>query len=66
MANVPYRSMIGSLTYLMVSTRLDLVASLSILSWFLVNPVRTHWETAKRVLRYLKGNVNMGLKFERT
>ena len=66
MANVPYRSVIGSLMYLMVSTRPDLAASLSILSRFLANPGAPHWEAAKRVLRYLKGTVNMGLRFERT
>ena len=66
MASVPYRSVIGSLMYLMVSTRPDLAASLSILSRFLANPGEVHWEAAKRVLRYLKGTVNVGLRFERT
>ena len=42
MASVPYRSVIGSLMYLMVSTRPDLDPSLSILSRFLANPGEVH------------------------
>jgi hypothetical protein len=65
-ANIPYRSVIGSLMYLMVSTRPDLAAPLSILSRFLANPGLVHWEAAKRVLRYLKGTTSIGLRYERT
>ena len=42
MNNVPYRSVIGSLMYLMVSTRQDLAAALSILSRFLAYPGEVH------------------------
>jgi hypothetical protein len=66
MANVPFRSVIGSLMYLMVSTRPDLAAPLSILSRFLANPGPIHWEATKKVLRYLRGTVSMGLKYQRT
>ena len=66
MSNVPYRSVIGSLMYLMVSTRPDLAAPLSILSRFLANPGPIHWEATKKVLRYLRGTVSMGLKYQRT
>jgi transposase InsO family protein len=65
MEDVPYRSVIGSLMYLMVSTRPDLAAALSILSRFLANPGDVHWEAAKKVLRYLKGTYTMGLRYER-
>jgi len=66
MEDVPYRSVIGSLMYLMISTRPDLAAALSILSRFLANPGTTHWEAAKKVLRYLRGTYQVGLKYVRT
>ena len=62
MANVPYRSVIGSLMYLMVSTRPDLASSLSILSRFLANPGKAHWEAAKRVPTLPAGNSKYGTK----
>ena len=65
MALVPYRSAVGSLMYLMTSTRHDLASAIGILSRFLNNPGRQHWEGVKRVFRYLKGTTNLGLKFVR-
>ena len=49
----PYRQLIGSLMYLMVGTRPDLAQPLSVLSQFLVNPGRVHWEAALRLLAYV-------------
>ena len=59
----PYPELIGSLMYAMVCTRPDLAYPLSILSRF-VGVGRyneSHWEAAKRVLRYLKGTLTKGL-----
>lgn len=56
MANVPYRELVGSLMYLRVATRPDISYHVSVLSKFLNNPGRAHWEAAKRVLRFLKGS----------
>ena len=53
MEAVPYRQAIGSLMYLMVSTRPDIAAAVGILSRFMENPGRIHWEGVKRVLRYV-------------
>ena len=66
MADVPYRSVVGSLMYLMVSTRPDLAAPLGQLSRFLANPGKVHWEAVKKVLRYLRGTVSLGLRYVRT
>jgi hypothetical protein len=66
MASVPYRSAIGSLMYLMVSTRPDLVATLGILSRFMENLGRTHWEAVKRVLRYVQRTKSYGLLYKRS
>ena len=35
--------------------------AVSILSQFMRNPGREHWEAVKRVIRYLKGSADMGL-----
>ncbi|CAI7905522.1 unnamed protein product [Closterium sp. NIES-54] len=59
----PYPELVGCLMYLMTCTRLDLAYPLSILAHY-VAPGRhrpEHWETAKRVLRYLCSTSGMGL-----
>lgn len=53
--NVSYQQAIGSLMYAETSTRPDISFTISILSQFMRNPAKSHWETAKRVIRYLKG-----------
>ena len=40
MPRVPYASVIGSLMYVMVCTRLDLVQAVSVMSWYWVILVR--------------------------
>lgn len=52
---LPYRELVESLTYLASSTRPDIVFSASYLGQFNNCFDETHWKTAKRVLRYLKG-----------
>ena len=65
MADVPYRSAIGSLMYLATCTRPDLAAAMSELSKFSQNPGVAHWEGVKRVLRYVSGTVGDGLLYKR-
>ncbi|KAL0458466.1 UNVERIFIED_CONTAM: Retrovirus-related Pol polyprotein from transposon TNT 1-94 [Sesamum latifolium] len=65
MKNVPYSNAIGSVMYLMVSTRPDIAYSVSCLSRFMSNPGSSHWEALKWLLRYLKGSVNNGIKFSK-
>ncbi|KAI4338646.1 hypothetical protein MLD38_023679 [Melastoma candidum] len=57
-----YISLIGSLIFL-IHTRTDIVHSVSLLSRFMSNPSRTHFTATKRVLHYLKGIQNVGLKY---
>ncbi|XP_062088866.1 secreted RxLR effector protein 161-like [Humulus lupulus] len=66
MKNAPYAMALGCLMYIMVSTRPDLVHSLSILSRFMANPGMEHWKALKWLLRYLKGTWNYGLVYEKT
>ena len=66
MAAIPYRELVGSLNYLATCTRPDIVTAVSVLSRFLVNPGRSHWRAARRVLLYLKGTSHLSLTYTRT
>ena len=52
---IPYSSAVGSLMYAMVCTRPDIAHAVGIVSRFLSNPGKKHWEAVKWILRYLKG-----------
>ena len=58
-----YCQMIGSLVYLM-NTRPDICFAVNTLSQFLTDPRHVHLIAAKHILRYLKGTVDYGLKYE--
>ena len=58
-----YRQMIGSLMYL-TNTRLDICFAVNTLSQFLTNPRHVHLIAAKHILRYLRGTIDYGLKYE--
>ena len=56
-----FRRIIGCLRYLTL-TRPDLIYSVSYLSRFMSKPYSNHMTTAKRILRYVKGTIDFGLK----
>jgi len=58
-----YRGMVGSLLYLASWTRPDIAFAVSELSRFVSNPGKPHLEAAKRVFRYLKKTMNLGLVY---
>ena len=58
-----YRQMIGSLMYL-VNTRLDICFAVNTLNQFLKDPRHVHLMVAKHAVRYLKGIVEYGVKYE--
>jgi hypothetical protein len=66
MKNVPYREIIGSLMYAAQGTRPDVAFPVTALSQFLQNPGQTHWEEAKKVVRYLKGTRETGITTDGT
>lgn len=63
---IPYQRLIGGLLYLAISTRPDISYAVSYLSQFNTCYQEKHWKAAKRVLRYLKGTSNYGLKHTKT
>ncbi|CAA0825692.1 Unknown protein [Striga hermonthica] len=63
MAGVPYSSAVGSLMYAMVCTRPDIAHAVGVVSRYLSNPGKDHWEVVKWILRYLKSSANKSLSF---
>ncbi|XP_071741907.1 uncharacterized mitochondrial protein AtMg00810-like [Rutidosis leptorrhynchoides] len=58
-----YRGMIGSLLYLTVS-QLDIMFSVCLCARFQENPKTSHVEAVKRIFRYLKGTMHLGLWYQ--
>ncbi|GJW49007.1 putative RNA-directed DNA polymerase [Tanacetum coccineum] len=63
MDRVPYASAVGSLMYAMVCTRPDLAHAVGVVSRFLSNPGKKHWEAVKWIFRYLRGTSKLGITF---
>ncbi|CAK9813843.1 Retrovirus-related Pol polyprotein from transposon TNT 1-94 [Anthophora plagiata] len=61
----PYRELVGALMYVATCTRPDISFAVSYLSQFGTCHDSTHWTAAKRVLRYLKGSLGLGLRYRR-
>ena len=53
-----YKQLVGSLIYL-TTTRPDLMYMVSLISRFMASPIELHLQAAKRVLRYVKGTVDL-------
>lgn len=61
-----YQSLIGSLTYLGVCTRPDIIHSVFKLAQFNTNPHVEHLNAAKHLLRYLNTTINLKLNYFQT
>ncbi|KAM1223589.1 hypothetical protein ACFX2G_043549 [Malus domestica] len=59
-----YRKIVGSLLYL-TATRPDIMYAASLLARYMHCPTNKHYGTAKRVLRYVRGTLDYGLKYEK-
>lgn len=60
----PYREAVGSFMYLSIATRPDITFAVNQASRYLEKPTTTHWRAVKRILKYLKGTINHGLRFK--
>jgi hypothetical protein len=47
----------------LTTTRPDIAFTVSLLSWFMYCANELHLQGAKRVVRYIKGTINYGIKF---
>ncbi|KAL0319910.1 UNVERIFIED_CONTAM: Retrovirus-related Pol polyprotein from transposon TNT 1-94 [Sesamum radiatum] len=60
-----YAKIIGSVMFLMNYTRPDIAYAVSRLSRYTHNPNKDHWDALRRLLRYLKGTMNLCLHFNK-
>lgn len=58
MNRVPYPNAVGSLIYVMVSTRPNILHVIGVVSRYMENLGKEHWGALKWVLQYLKGTSN--------
>ena len=63
MSVILYSSTVGSLIYAMVCTRPDFSHAIGVVSRFLTNPGKTHWEAIKWIFRCLKETLKVCLSF---
>ncbi|KAI4357436.1 hypothetical protein L6164_001384 [Bauhinia variegata] len=63
MQHIAYRPAVGSLMYAMVCTRPDIAHAVGVVSRFLSNPGREHWNAVKWIMRYLRGSSSLKLCF---
>ena len=59
-----YQSAIGSLLYLSTRTRPDISFAVGNAARFCAQPSNSHWSAVKRIMRYLKGTLNLGLMYK--
>ncbi|XP_025616553.1 uncharacterized mitochondrial protein AtMg00810-like [Arachis hypogaea] len=59
-----YRSIVGGLQYATI-TRPEITYAVNKVSQFMQTPLESHWKAVKRILRYLAGTSNWGLRFQR-
>jgi Reverse transcriptase (RNA-dependent DNA polymerase) len=60
-----YRSLIGSLRYL-TCTRSDIMFDVGVASRYMESPMTSHWKATKKILRYVRDSVNLGLHYSKT
>ena len=63
MSKVLYVSIVGSLMYVMVYTRPDISKAVGVVSRYMHDPGKEHWQAVKWILRYILNTVDIGLVF---
>jgi hypothetical protein len=54
---------VGCMMYAMVCTRPNLAHSMNVVSKYMANPGKQHWNTVKWIFRYLKDSTDYGITF---
>jgi hypothetical protein len=65
MQTVPYGSLVGSLSYIAVVARPDIVRAVRSLQRAQTNPSRHHWQAALYELHYLRSKPTVGPRYRR-
>ncbi|KAG6483226.1 hypothetical protein ZIOFF_059868 [Zingiber officinale] len=60
----PFRTLVGSLIYLTI-TRPDIAFSVGMVSRYMQEPRKPHFEEAKKILKYVNSTLNLGLLYEK-
>ncbi|KAE8663055.1 Histone-lysine N-methyltransferase SUVR4 [Hibiscus syriacus] len=63
MFRVLYASVVGSLMFAMICARPNIAQAVGVVSRYMTNPGKEHWNTVKRILRYIKGTSNVELYY---
>ncbi|MCO5594128.1 hypothetical protein L7F22_048149 [Adiantum nelumboides] len=63
MAEVPYRPSLGSVRYLVTCTRPDVCLAAGVHSRFMHNPGNVHWQSNKRMVKYLNHTNDFGITY---
>jgi len=59
-SHIPYASAVGSLMYAMMCTIPDLSQAVSMISRYMYDPDKGHWEAVRWILRYIKSTADVG------
>jgi hypothetical protein len=59
-----FKQMVGSLMYL-TATRSDLMFAVNLIARFMEHPVETHLMVAKRIMRYIRGTIELGIWYKK-
>ena len=58
-----YLKIFRSLMYVISCTRADIAFFVGMLSGFTSNPEKLHWDAVQKLMRYLKGTIDIGLLY---
>jgi len=60
-----YRQLVGSFIYLIL-TWSDISYPVGVVSRYMSNPKKPHFDAVKRILRYVKGTIDFGIQYKET
>lgn len=66
MADISYRTIIGMLLYLMVSSRPDIAYAVCTCARYMDCPGKEHWNAVCGILKYLKGTIDLRITYSST